>query len=381
MDEGEYERFLDLLGEATVDPALWTPVVERLADLAGGDCGFVSRLSLTDGSGAVQTARIDPVIVQRYHAYFAAKNPLTIVGDRETYVRNWRLNINSDDHLMAKDDLVRSEYYNDFMTPADCHSCLMVRLALDGDHVSAITLNRPRRRDRFSEADFAVARLLHPHLVRAFGVGRRLAEARAPGEDLTAFLERSANGVLILDGEGKVLHRNGAAERLIAADGRLKIARGRLAAADHGADCRLRGLVAQAASTEAGRCRGGSIGLTSPAHRFALSVTVSPMRPRGDSLFADGPAVLVTVADVGAAFSAPEATLRALFCLSPAEARVAMALAAGRTPKEAAADLGLSFFTVRGHLVRIFEKTQTNRQADLIRVLTRVEAMGLALGG
>ncbi|MGH7011970.1 MAG: helix-turn-helix transcriptional regulator, partial [Caulobacteraceae bacterium] len=62
--------------------------------------------------------------------------------------------------------------------------------------------------------------------------------------------------------------------------------------------------------------------------------------------------------------------------LTAAERRVATALFAGKTPKEIAASLGLSFFTIRGHLVRIYEKTGVSRQADLIRVMTRLADTG-----
>jgi DNA-binding CsgD family transcriptional regulator len=67
--------------------------------------------------------------------------------------------------------------------------------------------------------------------------------------------------------------------------------------------------------------------------------------------------------------SLPQQTLRDLFGLTPAEAKVAMAFFEGLTSKEAAENLGLSFHTVRVQLARIFEKTQTHRQAELVRLM------------
>ena len=46
-----------------------------------------------------------------------------------------------------------------------------------------------------------------------------------------------------------------------------------------------------------------------------------------------------------------------------------MAVFEGLTSKEAAENLGLSFHTVRVQLARIFEKTNTNRQAELVRLM------------
>jgi DNA-binding CsgD family transcriptional regulator len=62
------------------------------------------------------------------------------------------------------------------------------------------------------------------------------------------------------------------------------------------------------------------------------------------------------------------------FDLTPAECRVAHLIAEGRTPKEIAARLGVQHDTVRKQLQAIYQKTATNRQADLIRLLLHLPA-------
>jgi DNA-binding CsgD family transcriptional regulator len=47
------------------------------------------------------------------------------------------------------------------------------------------------------------------------------------------------------------------------------------------------------------------------------------------------------------------------------EARVALMIADGQTPNEAALALGISVNTLRTHLARIFEKTGVNGQREL----------------
>ena len=62
-----------------------------------------------------------------------------------------------------------------------------------------------------------------------------------------------------------------------------------------------------------------------------------------------------------------------LYGLTPAEERLALALASGRTLAESARQLGVRLSTARGVLRAVFEKTSTNRQANLVRlVLTAV---------
>ena len=67
---------------------------------------------------------------------------------------------------------------------------------------------------------------------------------------------------------------------------------------------------------------------------------------------------------------APSAeVLRGLFDLTPAETRFATALAAGSSPKEAAKQLGITESSGRTYLSRIFAKTGTHRQSELMSLL------------
>lgn len=61
--------------------------------------------------------------------------------------------------------------------------------------------------------------------------------------------------------------------------------------------------------------------------------------------------------------------LHKLFDLSAAEARVAVQLARGRSPREVAGALHISTNTVRTHLARIFAKTGVQRQSQLTSLL------------
>lgn len=62
------------------------------------------------------------------------------------------------------------------------------------------------------------------------------------------------------------------------------------------------------------------------------------------------------------------------FRLTPAEARIAQALAQGHPPAEIADDFGISRTTVAFHMRNIFQKTDTRRQAELVSLLLRTLA-------
>ena len=62
----------------------------------------------------------------------------------------------------------------------------------------------------------------------------------------------------------------------------------------------------------------------------------------------------------------PIELLRCHFGLTPAEARLALHLAAGETLRSAEAKLSMTYETARTHLKSIFQKTGTCRQAELV---------------
>jgi DNA-binding CsgD family transcriptional regulator len=80
-------------------------------------------------------------------------------------------------------------------------------------------------------------------------------------------------------------------------------------------------------------------------------------------------ACAVFVQDPRIAPSVPREAFAKLFGLTPAELEVLSTLAAGRAPQEVADLLGVALSTVKSHLHKIFEKTGTLRQADLVRLL------------
>jgi DNA-binding CsgD family transcriptional regulator len=64
--------------------------------------------------------------------------------------------------------------------------------------------------------------------------------------------------------------------------------------------------------------------------------------------------------------------LRDLFGLTPAECRVALLLADGKSPKEIAGTLCVTAHTMKSHLSSIFSKTSTSGQVQLMRLLTQL---------
>jgi len=377
----DQSEFLDLVYGAAVDPDLWTTVMERYADAIGGEKGWLSLLNLIDGSGGGMIARIDPIEMDRYIAHFSDRNPLHRVDDPARFLKGWRPRILTDEDWMPKADLMATEYYNDFLKPQNIHSCVMVRLAMRGANGAAINITRSAARGQFGRAELEIAESLHPHLIRAFELGQKLAVSQAVSSGFATVFDESVHGLFLLDADGAVRHLNRAAEALVSERKGLRTSGGRLMALEAGAARSLQALIGRAGSREADTRTGGSMTLAVATSAVPLSVTVAPIRLPALALMGDGPSVIVCVTDTEAGVRLPEQKLRDIFGLTPAEARLALALFEGANLGEAAEGLRISRFTAQNHLARIFEKTGTNRQAVLIKLMMQAVGLQLAMGG
>ena len=102
-------------------------------------------------------------------------------------------------------------------------------------------------------------------------------------------------------------------------------------------------------------------------HR-AMIVYLLPITGAGHDIFAAAKSLML-VTDVTAPEAPTQELLAGLFDLTPAEARVARALASGLPLDRVAAEFGLSVQTIRNQLAAVFHKTGTSRQVELLRLI------------
>ncbi len=128
---------------------------------------------------------------------------------------------------------------------------------------------------------------------------------------------------------------------------------------------------------------GGCLRVSRPGRSQPLHVSVMPMHTANPLLDLGHERVCAALflSDPIEAPAPPAAVLMALFGLTRAEARVAGALAEGRSLEEVSERFRLSKQTVRTQLKSVFFKTGTSRQSELVRlVLTSPAYLGEAQG-
>jgi DNA-binding CsgD family transcriptional regulator/PAS domain-containing protein len=367
---------LDVIYDAAVEPELWPRLLEQLADKVGGASAALLCQNQLDRKGRAITARLDPAVAPTYFASFAKSHGRREARDPQSRLKRFV------PHIVSNEDqypvLARSELYNELMRPLDIHSIVRVGLAADGLDATLLAITRPQRSGGFEPADLAPLERLHPHLIRAYGLGQKLSHANRLNGGLAEGFERARDGLFLLDDAGKVLTFNPAAEAIIAdRDGGVAVVAGRLLV-DHPPDgARLEAIVRGAARGDGARRAGGSMALPRGLGRRPWAVSVAPVRAGRFETVYGGPSVIVSITDLDAGAGLPAERLRALFGLTPAEVKVALRLFEGESPREAAVGLGLSFYTVRSHLLKILDKTGAKRQAELMRIMMRIAGVGM----
>jgi DNA-binding CsgD family transcriptional regulator len=358
--------FLDVVYEAPLDPACWSDVLRRFTGLMGGH--FASLVIQDQVTGAGRSIEIPEVQERRglYFGYFAACNPLLRIQDFPARPR-----IMIDEEKVPKDIFVRTEFYNDFWRKYDFHSNLIARLAIENTNTTVINVLRSARREAFGGSDVEAASKLLPHLVRAVRLADRFSSLRELSCGTKEIIDRSRHAAFLVGADARLRYNNTAGESLLTAKCGMTLRNGMLIAATETLTRNLHGLIGAAAGRK-GERTSATMALPRPDHIRPLSAIVSPLPSEQISVFCADPLVLVSVSDPDAKISVPEHRLHEVLGLTRAEARIALKLMEGHDPREAAQALGVSFYTVRAHLVRIFDKTGTRRQAELVALLMRL---------
>jgi DNA-binding CsgD family transcriptional regulator len=209
---------------------------------------------------------------------------------------------------------------------------------------------------------------LRPHLARASLVAGRLRVERA--EATATALNLLGLPAAVLSANGRVMATNPHLDRLDAAF--LPVAYGGLAIADRDANHLF-----QAAVTGMSRSGNavGSIPVPGIRGEAPFVIHLLPLRRAAHDIFGNAD-ILVMATPVKPSTLVPSANLlNALFDLTPAEARLAADLAAGLTLAQSAGRHGITVKSARTYLERVFQKTGTHQQSQLVAMLKTVQPL------
>lgn len=345
--------------DASATPSHWPDAIEAVARLCGAAGAAIAPVDGDVSRPIAALSYVSPEMAEAGDTYFSqwASEAPAIVQLRLAPIigrATW------DGELVDQDCAANHAFYNDFARSFGLRHGAM-RVMSSGFLMLAPfskSVGIP------SDQQLMVFDALSLHIEKALSLGRMLEAGGLLFRSLEDALGRNGIGVALLDQEGAVVDLNDRARSMLG----------------DGLTIESRRLIASRRTDQAKLAK--SIGRGAPAVsilRMERSESTLPLilgvRRLGASdresspLLAVHGGFLITIVDPAAHPSIPMLALTELG-LSPAEARVAIALSPGRSPEEVALRTGLAIHTVRNHLKRAFLKLGVSRQSELVALLS-----------
>ncbi|MEO5807297.1 helix-turn-helix transcriptional regulator [Devosia sp.] len=350
----------DIIGsiyEAAVLPERWPAVLDRLCAISGAWGGA---LVAVDNAQRTRFTTTDS-----YRAPFEdlAKSGRTYSNTRtERFLAARYSGFSRDLDFCTQDELDVDAVYRTLLHPHGLNWTMGSVITMPTEDVLVFDFVHRKIDGPFEQEAVAALNPFRPHLARAglLSTRLRLERARQAIETLAMIGLPGA----VLTAAGKVMACNGMFEALAP---RISVgARDVLGMLDGRALSIVQNSLAAVTSDEAPSIRSIPVAMT--GEMPALIIHLVPIRRSAHDIFI-GSNCLMMVTPVLAPDAPLTEMLNGLFDLTPAEARLAKALASGSTKSDFAAGAGISTETVKTQLKSVFEKTGVSRQADLVRLL------------
>ncbi len=365
------QRIIASIYKVAAAPEHWPAALGSIAE-ASGAVGASCRIwNLQTGKLewlAVSPAHSNAIPDIRRYSALDPYTPIVANGNSESWVRLTE--------RLAPEVLRKSEWYCDYLVAkTQVHDIWGQRLVDDGQRAVIFTMQQAVGQ-RPIEPSQSLSDLIGPlaQAARLYLEFRGLRQASLAAARVTAQLRA---GVILADGEGRVVDVNDLGERLLLSGAGLSVKDGLLRAPRNFETARLHRLIANAVGGNNGLSGGRMLVARGPPVD-PLILTITPLIAEPD-LFAR-PLAMIIVSGIDEA-TISERELGELFGLSPAESRLAIALGRGQRLAEIAVEREVKMPTLRTQMRSIFKKLEVQRQADLVRLLSRVSGGGIAPEG
>jgi DNA-binding CsgD family transcriptional regulator len=369
MDEAE--QISQLIGDiydAALDRGLWRSALEKTCGFVQGACaGLVAQDPFANSGQFYFSWGVDPDYERLYLEKYIRLNPAIYAAIATSRVGE----VMSTGTVMPYGEFVASRFYREWAQPQGYCDSVWTILEKSSTAVAAVSILRHERHGLADDEVRGRLGLLAPHFRRAVAIGKVIDLHKVEAAALADTLDGLGTAMFLVDTEARVVHANARGHALLGESDVVSMLSGRLCAKDPKGDQALSDALADA---QAGDAAVGGKGIAVPLatdgrERWiadVLPLTSGARRMAGAS-YAAAAAVFVRRAALD--LPSPLETIANLYKLTPAEMRVLMAIVEVGGVPEVAPVLGVSETTVKTHLQRVFEKSGTNRQADLIKLV------------
>ena len=354
--------------DAALDRELWPAVLKEACEYVKGATGTLMSQDTTPGRAQFYFQwGNDPNYLKSYQDIYVKLNPVLVptllyakVGD-----------VLSTIDLMPFDEFFASRFYKEWVAPQGLIDSIFSTLDKSTTSYAFIAITRHERHGIVDEETRRRMRVLAPHFRRAVAIGSIIDLHKVEAAALADTLDSLMAAMFLVDTGGRITYANAAGHEMLNQSLVIRASGGKFVAVDGQANYALHDIFVNATNGDtAVGTRGIAVPLTARnGERYVAHVLplTSGTRRKAGAAYSAVAAVFVSRAKLE--LPQPLETIAATFKLTRAEMRVLMMIIEVGGISEVAPVLGISEATVKTHLQRIFAKTNTRRQADLVKLI------------
>lgn len=366
------ERIYNLIGsiyDCAKDSsvAAWNAVYEDFANLVQSGPGGLWLLNEKAGRFNFFVSTVPPEMLKLYAEHYQSVSPFyKVLVNMKAGERISRL------ESAVGNDFEKTEIYEVIYKPQNIYEIEHHTIFNCPGLKAGISFSRPKNRLAFDHDERKAISVVVPHLTRAFKVHHAFAEVKLENMAMADSMRQSSRSVIVLDKWNRPVFINDSAQKLIDTKDGFELDRDGSIRASNSFDTRvlrraLRAIHDPSLLINSSDQSVIQIGRRNETRPFQLVIG----RVSGQEWFLDENErfASIFIYDPDAQILTNEALLCQFYGLTLAEAHLTAILAEGKSLNEACDLLTVTQNTARTHLKRIFSKTDTNRQTELVKLV------------
>lgn len=374
LSEQSFHGLIDRIYEAAEEPQRWHDLYESLQSALGVKSIHMLAIdkrhrTLSYSDGANMPVQGELAYMQHYR-FIDPRLPVIL----ERPLGEWT----HCHEILGEEEVAAHPFYQEFLIPYDRRYMSACKLVDTDDAAVVLSTLSGTAQGPLGEQALAFLDRLLPHLRRACRISLQNFVYSTQALVGHMLVNKLRQPVLLMGMHGEVMHANEAAQEMLRSTRLVAVEGGQLRLPTRvlqellGECARLEQAIKSGTpepdGVPAGQFRSLRVGDEGSADSlYAFYTVLSPQGAMGT--FGLRPVVMLLFYHPRSAPAIDASLLFAVFGLTPAECRIATLLAEGLSLKKIAQVQGTQHDTVRKQLRSIYQKTATNRQPELIRLL------------
>lgn len=372
-------RLIGDIYDATLDPGLWSTVIQRFAEIAQADQANVLAFDrLNPDYFLFHAFGSQPEHRELYQSGGFAPLDMEFAGRWMLAGGGLGKAVANHQHEGGIEGYQRAagRLFTEFFDKVGIYYQCGGLLEMTDFRWSVLGLHRGRQGGAFEDETIATVSRLMPHLRRALQIHRQLIATNQRNARLYRLLDGLTTGVVLVDSGSRIRYANPQAERLLQQhDGLCVGGQHTLRANGAGLNAELQTLLAGAIRVSQREASpsgaGGVLACPDRLGEGMLMLTVAPLSELAgyEELSSEGIAAALFLTDPQACHRLSQTLLKRAYGLTDRECALCEAFANHPTLESVAAHAGLSLSSVRTYMKEIYAKTGKRSQAELMHLL------------